>query len=315
MPAFIYICTMYKVIGLIFFSFLPFSMFSQDTLMPIIFLDDVVISEENNGFSIEDFVEYVKQDTTFYMAFKHLRYYTHKYNSELNIFDKNGNQKAVIKKWGTHYTRDNKAWIVNDSVYHSGRLFKKNGDNRYYTVEAFDDIFFPNDTINVSLKISKDKNENESKDMRDARTIGFSVGSDDTEQNKGGASKKLAIFDISMQQYYDYIISDTIYKNKDCYSFIVQIKENLSSKDKKEALIRKIVSFFDKENFHIMYREYEFVYNHLLFDLDMNVAVYMDYVNKKHVPVYIYYKGFWKVVFYKAERSEFILRNEDYIVN
>ena len=42
---------------------------SQDTLMPMIFLDDVVISEEHNGFSVEDFVRYVKQDTTFYMGF------------------------------------------------------------------------------------------------------------------------------------------------------------------------------------------------------------------------------------------------------
>ena len=84
--------------------------------MPIIFLDDVIISEENNGFSIEDFVEYVKKDTTFYMGFKHLRYYTHKYNSELNIFDKKGKQKAIIKKWGRHYSKEGKAWIVNDSI-------------------------------------------------------------------------------------------------------------------------------------------------------------------------------------------------------
>ena len=47
--------------------------------MPIIFLDDVVISEESNGFSVEDFIGYVKKDTTFYMGFKHLRYYSHNY--------------------------------------------------------------------------------------------------------------------------------------------------------------------------------------------------------------------------------------------
>ena len=41
--------------------------------MPVVFLDDVIISEENNGFSVEDFVNYVKKDTTFYMGFKHLR--------------------------------------------------------------------------------------------------------------------------------------------------------------------------------------------------------------------------------------------------
>ena len=45
--------------------------------MPVVFLDDVIISEENNGFTVEDFVRYVKKDTTFYMGFKYLRFYTH----------------------------------------------------------------------------------------------------------------------------------------------------------------------------------------------------------------------------------------------
>jgi hypothetical protein len=65
---------------------------AQDTLMPVVFLDDVVISEENNGFSVEDFIGYVKMDTTFYQGFKHLRYYQHSYSSELNIY-KNWNLK------------------------------------------------------------------------------------------------------------------------------------------------------------------------------------------------------------------------------
>ena len=135
--------------------------------------------------------------------------------------------------------------------------------------------------------------------MRDAKTIGFSVGSSETEQKKkGGLSKKLEVFDISMQKYYDYIISDTLYKNKECYVFNISVKENLTEKDKKKALIRSIVSYFDKENFNVIYREYKFKYNHTLFSLDMDVVVNMDYVSSKHVPVDIYYKGFWNVVFF-----------------
>jgi hypothetical protein len=61
--------------------FFTFQISAQDTLMPVIFLDDILISEENNGFTVEDFVGYVKNDTTFYMGFKHLRYYSHQYNS------------------------------------------------------------------------------------------------------------------------------------------------------------------------------------------------------------------------------------------
>ena len=283
--------------------------------MPVVFLDDVVISVKNNGFSVEDFVGYVKKDTTFYMGFKHLRYYSHDYESELNIFNKKGVVIGTLKKQGTHYSKDKRAWIVNDSVYDNGKIFKRNGKYKYYTPKAFDEVFFPKDTLDVSLNMSKEKNRNESQNMRDAKTVGFSIGEDDVEQSKGGISKKLAIFDIGMQQYYNYTISDTVYKQKECYVFVVKVKEELNDKDKGKALIRKIVSYFDKENFNVIYRHYKFVYNNLLVDLDIDVFVNMDYVNGIHAPSYIHYKGFWNVLFFKPERAEFKLKNTNFLVD
>tara|TARA_B100000767_G_scaffold266413_1_gene283716 strand:+ start:508 stop:963 length:456 start_codon:yes stop_codon:yes gene_type:complete len=150
--------------------------------------------------------------------------------------------------------------------------------------------------------------------MRDAKTVGFSIGTDDVEQSKSGISKKLSIFDISMQQYYNYTISDTIFNEKECYVFVVKVKQNLNNRDREKTLIRKIVSYFDKENFNIIYRHYKFVYNHLLIDLDMDVVVHMHYVNEKHVPTYIHYKGFWNALFFKPERADFKLKNTNYFV-
>ena len=86
--------------------------------MPVIFLDDVIISDSSNGFSVEDFVEYVKKDTTFYMGFKHLRYYSHEYESELLVFNKREDTIGVLKKWGKHYSNSKKAWVINDSIYY-----------------------------------------------------------------------------------------------------------------------------------------------------------------------------------------------------
>jgi len=283
--------------------------------MPIIFLDDVVISEENNGFSVEDFIGYVKKDTTFYMGFKHLRYYSHNYESELTLFGKKGKIIGTLIKKGRHHSNGKKAWIVNDTIFDEGKIFKRNGKYKYYTPEAFDEVFFPKDTIDVSLRISEDKNKDDSQNMRDAKTVGFSIGTDGVEQSKGGVSKKLAIFDIQMQQYYDYIIGETTYNDKECYTFTIRAKEGLSSRDKKKALIRKIVSFFDKENFKVIYREYKFVYSNWFLDLDMDITVNMDYVNGKHIPTDIYYKGFWNVIFFKPERAEFTLKNSNYLVD
>jgi len=50
-------------------------------------------------------------------------------------------------------------------------------------------------------------------------------------------------------------------------------------------------------------------------DLDMDITVNMDYVNGKHIPTDIYYKGFWNVIFFKPERAEFTLKNSNYLVD
>lgn len=324
----------------IFFLFLFLSqlVFSQEQIVKSVLLDSVTVTGVKEGFDVDEFIHYVKTDTTFYMAFKHLRYYTHKYESELNIFNKKEKKIGILNRWGTHFSDGKKAWVVDDSIHYEGKIFsrkiarilKKDIDStssfyakiskienkyRYYTPDAFDEVFFPDDTIGVSLKISNGKNENESQNMRDAKTVGFSIGSDDTEQNKGGASIKLAVFDISMQQYYDYKIDTINYKERDCYIFLVEVKKDLSKKDLGEALIRKIVSYFDKENFNVIYREYVFSYQHWLIDLDMQVIVNMDYFNSKHIPTDIYYKGSWNVPFLKPERADFRLNLKDYKVD
>jgi hypothetical protein len=304
---------MYKVFIFLIF---PLTIYSQDTLMKIIVLDDIVISEEKNGFSVNDFISYVKNDTTFYKAFKHLRFFQHNFKSELNIFNKKNEKIASLNKEGVHYSDSISAYISYHTVTHAGKIFKRNGNYRFYTPKAFDEVFFPKDTFAVSLNISKEKSvSKESQNMRDAKTIGFSIGNDNVEQNKGGVKKKLAIFDIDMQQYYDYVISDTLYNNYPCYVFSVNVKDSISEKMKEKVLIRRIVSYFDKDNLNVIFREYIFKYNNWFIELDINVVVHMDYVNSIHVPIKVEYKGFWDVIFFKAEKADFSLILSDYIID
>ena len=150
--------------------------------------------------------------------------------------------------------------------------------------------------------------------MRDAKTIGFSIGSRNTEQSKAGISRKLELFDLRMRKYYNYIISDTIYNGIDCYVFNISVKKNISKNEIEKTLIRKIVSYFDKKTFNVIYREYKFVFDNWLIDLDIDILVEMDYVNKKHVPRKIIYDGYWNALFFKPERSFFKLINTNYNV-
>lgn len=293
------------------------NLFSQDIIPSIIILDEVKILENNRSLSAQDFMRIVKEDTTFYKAFKHLRYYSHLYTSNLDVLNKKGRVKANIYRSGRHIRSGDSAWIIDDTIYHSGRVYKRNGDYRYYTPEAFDKVFFPKDTFQVSLSIRENQNavnkkSREDKNVRDAKTIGFTVGSSETEQKKGSLSRKLAIFDSTMHKYYDYIIDQTLYQGIDCYSFTCQVKDSLTRKENKQTLIKKITSYFDKGNFNVLYRDISFKYRSLLIKLDMNIIVRMSYVSNKHVPVEIIYNGFWDLPFFKAERVNFKLILYDY---
>tara|TARA_B100000927_G_scaffold290758_1_gene290484 strand:+ start:4751 stop:5662 length:912 start_codon:yes stop_codon:yes gene_type:complete len=299
---------------LVFSLFFVFELKSQDTLIPVILLDDIVISEENNGFSVNDFIEYVKADTTFYMGFKHLRYYSHYFDSELLVNNSHGTIIGSINKKGKHHSNGKRAWITYDTIITRGKILKRNGDYKYYTLEAFDEVFFPKDSISVGLIISDVRSKQESQNMRDAKTIGFFIGTDNIERSNGGLSKKLAIFDTDMQKYYDYVIGETIYNNRDCYTFTIKVKDNLSRTSIDKTLVRNITSYFDKQNFNVIYRNYKFIYNSLPLKLDMNIVVEMDYINNKHLPLEIYYKGYWNVLFLKPEYAEFRLKNNYYNV-
>ena len=146
-------------------------------------------------FLVEDFIFYVKNDTTFYKGFKHLRFYTHNYKSELQIFNKKRKTIASLNRSGTHFVKNNRAWVEDEFTSFSGkvytnkimRMMRKNTDTsfsvyaqinklkgkyKYYTPEAFDKVFFPYDGLSVSLNIGSD-NEVEDKDVRDAKTIGM----------------------------------------------------------------------------------------------------------------------------------------------
>lgn len=295
---------------------IPFFSLAQNVVVKSVVLDSVMITAVKDGFSIEEFIHYVKTDTTFYHGFKNLRYYNHDYHSDLKVLKKSGEVLGSLFRSGKYVITNDQLVVHIDSTFDDGRIFNRKGEYRHYTPEFFDEIFFPKDTISVSrfTGITEKEIEDENKqNEEDAKTIVFSIGSGDIEAGNNKNKKKLAIFDIDMQQFYDYVISQEIFQDSiECYSFTVQMKENLEKKKEEQILIRELVSFFDKETFNVMYRKYVMSYKNWLIDLDVSVEVYMDYAGSELVPYYIHYNGFWDIPFAKPEHAEFKLWNYNF---
>lgn len=300
----------------ILFSLYSLVLSAQDGIVKSVMLDSVMVSAVSAGFSVEDFVDYVKSDTSFYQGFKNLRYYSHKYSSELEVFDVNNKSVGFLYRQGHYEVNDNKLVVKVDSSFNDGKIYNRRGKYRYYTPEFFDYIFFPKDTLEVSKYSSKDDSkavdsQNE-RNERDAKVIIFNPGSVEVEKS-GSKKEKLAVFDESMQKYYDYIISKKIYKDTlECYEFVCRMKSDLSEDDQEEVLIRELISYFDRNTFNVVYRKYVMQYDYWLIDLNVTVDVEMGYAQDKLIPSYINYKGYWDIPFSKPEIAEFKLWNSDF---
>jgi hypothetical protein len=301
---------MKKILVLLIF---PVFCFSQSKVAQSVMLDSVMITAVKDGFSVDEFIHYVKTDTTFYQGFKNLRYYNHDFHSELKVLKGNGDVVGFLYREGKYSISNNLLAVSVDSSYNDGKIYNRKGKYRYYTPEFFDEIFFPKDSISVTKnarggkKEIKDENE---QNEEDAKTIVFSIGSGNVEAGNSKKKKKLAVFDIDMQQYYDYLISQEIFQDSiECYSFTVRMKEGLEKKDEEQVLIRELVSYFDKKTFNVMYRKYVMTYRYWLIDLDVTIEVFMDYELDILIPSYIHYDGYWDIPFSKPEYAEFKLWN------
>lgn len=276
-------------------------------------LDSVMITAVKDGFSVDEFIHYVKTDTTFYQGFKNLRYYNHDFHSELKVLKGNGDVVGFLYREGKYSISNNLLKVSIDSSYNDGKMYNKKGKYRYYTPEFFDEIFFPKDTISVTKNTRSGKKEikdENDQNEEDAKTIVFSIGSGNVEAGNSKKKKKLAVFDIDMQQYYDYLISQEIFQDSiECYSFTVRMKEDLDKKDEEQVLIKELVSYFDKKTFNVMYRKYVMTYRFWLIDLDVTIEVFMDYELDVLIPSYIHYDGYWDIPFSKPEYAEFKLWN------
>ena len=108
-----------------FFLFLSQFAFTQEQIVKSVLLDSVTVTGVKDGFDVDEFIHYVKTDTTFYMAFKHLRYYTHHYESKLKIFNKKEKTIGILNRWGAHFSDGKKAWVVDDSIHYKGKVFSR----------------------------------------------------------------------------------------------------------------------------------------------------------------------------------------------
>jgi len=282
-------------------------------VVKVVTLEGVNISAVADDFDTEAFIEKVKSDSSFYLAFKALNFYPAKYEAWLKVFKKGEEEKGHVIRSAERFRMDDLMWVEVYEEEIKGKIKKKKGDYKYITAEAWDEVFFPREKRKVNMVMAKDFEKNRKlssseKHRMEVKQMMFNPGV--AVDGIPFIGKKMGIFEESMHEYYVYSVYNANYKDSiECLVFEAEAKPEFREG---KTVIKSLTTYFDEETFEVLQRDVYLRYFSLPIDFDIYIKVENQKVNGVLLPEKIYYKGFFDLPFMKKEVVEFMLYEFDY---
>jgi hypothetical protein len=292
---------------LLLFSFFLFAQDKKkDTTIKVdnnyITLSEIVV---NNKLDIASFIERVKNDTTFYKAFRNLRIIGYTSLNDIRMVDKNDKILAsLLSKTKQIRTRNcRKMQVVEQKT--TGNMYDEKGNFNYYTAEMYAGLFFTKDSVcgetNIvkGFQFSTQGLSGIDKHKKQLKMLFFNPGK--KINGLPFISDKTAIFDKSMTDKYDMNIDYRNYNSIACYVFTIEVKDD----KKDDVVIDEMTTWFNEKTFEIVARNYSISYDAGVYDFNVNMEVQMTKAGDLLVPSLLRYNGNWKVIFKKREHGIF----------
>ncbi|MFC0772770.1 hypothetical protein [Terrimonas alba] len=295
---------------LLFSSILP--MYGQkdsldnERLAKMINLSEVVVRTDIN---VPKFIDRVKNDTTFYKAFKNLHVLGFTALNDIRIMDKKDRQKAGMQS-KTRQVRENGCRTMETiSETTQGDFYNSDKEFNYYTAGLYAGLFFTDGKIcgenNIVKGTSFDAKGKSgiARHKEQLKMLFFNPG----KKIPGipFIGNKINVFDPEVAAYYDFMIDQIEYGGKPCYLFTVKAREDLSGGERDKIVIDNMVTWFDALTMEVVARNYSLSYDAGVYDFDVSMEVEMTKFGDYLVPKTLRYKGNWDVVFKKRERGVF----------
>src|SRR5260221_1145730 len=278
----------------------------NERLAKMINLSEVVIRSD---LDIAKFIERVKNDTTFYKAFRTLHILSFSAWNDIRINDKKGNLKASLQsKTRQHRAEGCRTMEVLDENT-TGDFYDKNRNYNYYTAELYAGLFFTNGRVCGENNIVKGIDFNPKstsgieKHKQQLKMLFFNPG----KKIPGipFIGDKINIFEPGHAKYYDFTIDLAEYEGQSCYIFSIKAKNDLTGNDKNSIVIAIMITWFNAKTMEIIARNYDMSYDAGVYDFDVHMEVQMTKFGNYLVPKLLRYSGSWDVMFKKRERGMF----------
>ena len=278
----------------------------NERLAKMVNLSEVIIRTNLN---VANFMKQVKEDTTFYKAFKNLRVLGFTSWNYIQMKDKKERTKASLQS-KTKQIRKNGCRtmeVLDENTI--GDFYDKSGNYNYYTAELYAGLFFTKGTVCGENNIVKGV------DFRPKNSKGLAKHKEQLKMLFFNPGKKIPgipfigdkinIFDPDKAKYYNFHIDYGDYEGESCYIFSLEAKEKPNGKSRNSIVIDKMVTWFNVKTMEVMARNYDMSYDAGVYDFRIHVEVQMTKFGEYLVPRLLRYTGNWDVAFKKRERGLF----------
>jgi len=284
---------------------LPGIVNAQDTA----FKDDGVsftLSEAivRNHFDYKAILQRIKEDSSFYKAFKTLRTIGYSSYNHIEMKDKQGKMQASLdSKTRQNHMGDCRTMDVLEEKV-TGDLRKADGSYNYTTPALYASLFFTKGQICGETNIVTGKKRVISgsgieKAKEQLKMLFFNPG-----RKIPGipfVGNKLDLYDEAAHELYDYKLDYVEYQGQLVYMFDVKPKEDLGFFSKNDIVVDQMTTWFNPKTLEVLGRNYSLSYKAGVYDFNVAMEVEMTYFNGQLVPKTLRYKGNWDVLLKKRE--------------
>jgi hypothetical protein len=264
-------------------------------------LSDAIV---RNHFDYKAILQRIKEDTSFYKAFKTLRTIGYSSYNHIEMKNKEGRMVASLdSKTRQNHIGDCRTMdVLQETV--TGDLRKSDGSYNYMTPSLYASLFFTKGQICGESNVVAGKKRVVSgtgieKAKEQLKMLFFNPG----KKIPGipFVGNKLDLYDESAHELYDYKLDYVEYQGQLVYMFEVKPKTDLGFFAKNDVVVDQMTTWFNPKTLEVIGRNYALSYKAGVYDFNVSMEVEMTYFNGQLVPKILRYKGNWDVAFKKRE--------------
>jgi len=268
----------------------------------------VIVNSVNAG----QLIRRIKNDTSFYKAFKTLHILSYHSDNHIEVYNKKGKVKASYKSQADQVRQDGCRTTQITSQKTTGDFFDRKGNYNYTVGELYAGLFFTKGKVCGENNIVKGQMNFETsglsgieKKKEQLKMLFFNPG-----RKIPGIpfiGDKLDLYDKDALKKYNYRLDTITYGDHHGYEFTITPKPGARG-----VVMDFMRTIFDAETLNVLYRSYSLSYKAGVYDFDVKMQVRLDVRQGHLVPVQLYYKGNWSVLFKGRERSSFSATLSDF---